>query len=152
MLLISLKLIACSLVGMGFQLFFKSMSQQDTARKANLEYGGFFQFIKNDRKAIIGTLLTLSLFFLLFGEIIQSVVNNSSNELKPYFWGYIFLSAKMIANILIMVICVTIAYMGQDVALRFLGRTSQELKNAIDSKTTIADAQTGTLEHPTPVK
>lgn len=151
MTLIYLKLFACSIVGMAFQLFFKSMSQQDTAKKANLEYS-IGHFINKDKKAIIGTLLTLSLFFLLFGEIIQSVVNNSSNDLKPYLWGYVLLSSKMIANIVIMVVCVTIAYMGQDVALRFLGRTSKELKDAIDYKTNIADAQNGTLDKPTPVK
>jgi len=151
MIIIYLKLIAASLIGIAFQLFFKSLSQSDTAKKANLEYS-FWDFLKKDRKSIIGTLLTLCLFFLLFGDVIHSVVTNSSGDLKPYLWGYVFLSGKSIANILIMIICVTIAYTGQDIALRFLGRTSKELKDAIDYKTTIADTTTGTTDHPTPVK
>lgn len=133
MIIIYLKLIAASLLGMAFQLYFKSMSQRDTALKASVHYS-ISDFLLKDKKAIIGTFLTMSLFFLLFGDVIESVVVNSSNDLKPYLWGYILLSGKTIANILIMVICVTIAYMGQDVALRFLGRTSKELKDALESK------------------
>ena len=151
MILIYVKLIAASILGMLFQLKMKDMSQQDTAKKANLEYS-FIDFLKKDMKSIVWTFITMCLFFLLFGDIINSVVKNSSQELKPYFWGYILLSGHTIANIIIMIICVTIAYTGQDIALRFLGRTSKELKEAIDYKTTISDTQTGTLDKPTPVK
>ncbi len=133
LLFLYLKLIAVSIVGMSFQLFFKSMSQQTTAKQAEVEYS-FWGFVKNDRKAIIGTILTLCLFFLLFGEVINSIAQNASQELKPYFWGYILLSGKTIANIIIMGLCVTIAYTGQDAALRLLGRTSKELKDALETK------------------
>jgi len=42
--------------------------------------------------------------------------------------------------------------MGQDFLLRFLSRTSKELKAAIDFKTTKSDTADGTLDKPTPVK
>lgn len=127
------KLIACSILGMAFQIYFKNRSLQHTAIKADVDYSIWY-FIKKDKNSIIGTFLTMCLFFILFGEVINSVSKNSSAELKPYLWGFIMLSGKMIANILVMLICVTVAYTGQDVALRVLGRTSQELKNALESK------------------
>lgn len=151
LIILYFKLIAASIIGMAFQLYFKSMSQQDMAKKANVEYS-ILEFLIKDKKAIIGTFLTLSLFFLLFGEAINSVVVNSSTELKPYLYGFFMLSPKMIATFIVQVICVTVAYMGQDVALRFLGRTSKEIREAIDYKTTQADAANGTLDKPTPVK
>jgi uncharacterized membrane protein len=149
--LLYLNLIFTSIIGMAFQLYFKSMSQQDMAKKANIEYS-IKAFLIKDRKAIIGTFLTLCLFFLLFGEAINSVVTHSSTELSPYFWGLIMLSPKMIATFSVKVICVTVAYMGQDVALRFLGRTSKEIRAVIDEKTTKADLAEGTIDKPTPIK
>lgn len=132
MILIYLKLIAASVLGMLLQLFFKSYSLADTAIKANVDYS-IWVFVKKDRMAIIGTFLTISLFFLLFGDVINSIATHSSSDLQPYLWGYIYLSGQNIANTLITIICVTIAYTGQDVALRFLGRTSKELKAALES-------------------
>jgi hypothetical protein len=132
MTLIYLKLIAGAFVGMAFQLWFKSNGLQDTATRANVEYS-FAQFISKDKKTIIGTFLAMCLFFLLFGDVIDSVYIHSSDELKPYLWGYIMLSGKTIANMIIMLVCVTVGYMGQDAALRLLGRTSKELKEALEN-------------------
>jgi|SRR6478609_4180351 len=152
LILLYFKFVIGSIVGIAFQLIMKNMSQQGTASKVNVEYPGLYGFIRKDKKAIIGTALTLVLFFVVFGEILNGIVLNSPDTMKPYFWGYIFVSTKMIVNACLILLTITIAYSGQDIALRFLGRTNKELKDAIEYKAKQTDIANNTTDKPTPVK
>ncbi len=146
------KFLIGSVIGIAFQLIMKNMSQKQSASNVNVEYTGFWGFVKKDKKAIYGTLLTLALFFVVFGEILNGIVTNAPDIMKPYFWGYVFLSTRMIVNAALILLTITIAYSGQDIALRFLGRTNKELKDAIAYKAKQTDEANGTTDKPTPVK
>jgi hypothetical protein len=150
-LILYFKLISASLIGMAFQLYFKNLSQAELAQKANLEYS-FLDFLKKDKKSIIGTFLTMSFAFLLLGSAINSTVANTPDTPEPLLWGWLIISRKVVVTGGIVLFFTTLAYMGQDAALRVLGRTSKELRGAIDYKTTQADTANGTTEKPTPVK
>ena len=151
LLILYFKLISGSVLGMAFQLFFKNLSQAELAQKANLEYS-FLDFLKKDRVSIIGTFLTVSFMFLLLGSAINSTVANTPDTPTPMLWGWLIISRKVIVTGAIVLFFTTVAYMGQDLALRVLGRTSKEIRAAIDYKTTQADTANGTLDKPTPVK
>lgn len=151
LLFLYLKLIAASILGMSVQLMVKNKSFSDYAKKANLEYS-FKGFILKDLPSIVWTFLGVSVFFLVFSDIIKNITTHTPNEVQSYFYGFVFLSLRDIAVATITAIFLTIGYMGQDFLLRFLSRTSKELKAAIDYKTTIADTSSGTLDKPTPVK
>jgi hypothetical protein len=145
------KLIAASIIGMGVQLMVKNKSFSDTAKKANLEYS-FKAFITNDIWSIIWTFLGVSSVFLIFSDIIKNITSHTPNDVQSYFYGFIFMSLRDIAIAIVTAIFLTLGYMGQDFLLRFLSRTSKEMKDAIDYKTTQADKANGTLDKPTPTK
>lgn len=152
LILLYVKFAIGSVIGIAFQLIMKNMSQKQSAGNVNVEYSGFWGFVSKDKGAIWGTALTLALFFVVFGEILNGIVTNAPNLVKPYFWGYVFLSTKMIVNASLILLTITIAYSGQDIALRFLGRTNKELKDAIAYKAKQTDTANNTLDKPTPVK
>lgn len=152
LILLYFKFFIGSIVGMAFQLIMKNMSQKQSATNVNVVYLGFWGFVKKDKNAVWGTLLTLALFFVVFGEILNGIVTNAPDVMKPYFWGYVFISTKMIVNASLILLTITIAYSGQDIALRFLGRTNKELKDAIAYKAKQTDEANGTADKPTPVK
>jgi len=145
------KLIFGSLIGMAIQLFVKNKSFLETAQKANVIYSLSY-FWKKDKWTIGLTFISNSVVILIASDAISNTLAHAPTEVSPYLWGYLWLSSKDITIAIITTMFITISYMGQDFLLRFLSRTSKELKAAIDFKTTKSDTADGTLDKPTPVE
>jgi len=145
------KLIFGSLIGMAIQLFLKNKSFLETAQKANVQYS-LNDFWRNDKWTLGLTFASISVAILISSDAISNTIDHTPIEVSPYLWGFLWLSAKDIIIAIVTTMFITIGYMGQDFLLRFLSRTSKELKAAIDFKTTKSDTADGTLDKPTPVK
>lgn len=147
LLILYMKLIACSVIGMGFQLSQKDKSMDKTAAKANVEYPGFWGFIKQDRSRIIKTFATISLLFLVIGN----AINPDNLGLKGEMDLWIFTVPKrLIYEGVLSLLFATTGYVGQDYALRAFSVTDTKIKNAIDFKTTELDTKNGTAGQRTP--
>ena len=145
------KLIFGSLIGMAIQLFLKNKSFLETAQKANVQYS-LNDFWRNDKWTIVLTFISISAGILITSGATSNTITHAPTEVSKYLWGFLWLSSKDITIAMITTMFITIGYMGQDFLLRFLSRTSKELKAAIDFKTTKSDTADGTLDKPTPVK
>jgi hypothetical protein len=146
-----LKLILVCTFGLAFQLSLKSKSQADTSKKANVQYS-FFDFIKTDYGIIIKTYIVLGLFMMIAGPALDPTVILAKNEPVTFFFGLFMLQTSVFYEMFLLTVSATIGYSGMDIALRFFGKTTGLIKNAIDYKTTQADRANGTENEPTPVK
>lgn len=150
--LLYLRLAFTSLIGMAHQILEKSSSMEETARKANLIYEGTWVFIKRDWKAVVANLLTIVVTFLFFGGVISSVDLFVSG--KTYHVLGVDVPLSIVWTIFVEIAFYSTGYFGQDWILRRVVKSVQSklIKDAIDHKTNIADAASGTLNSPTPVK
>lgn len=151
-LLLFLRLFAVSLTGMLTALLAKNEGMAETTAKANLEYDGFWGFIKKDWKGIGLNLLAILATFLLFGGLVEAVTKWSLT--KTYFiFGY-DIPLKFVWYIFNGLLFYATGYFGQDFILRKVMKSVQNrmIKEAIDKKTTIADATMETLDVKTPLK
>lgn len=149
MFLVSLIILAT--LGLAFSLAVKSKSQAETARKANVQYS-FWNFVIQDRITIIITYIVLAIFMMAFSPALNPDVLVQKDKPVTFFFDIFVMQVKTIYEIAIRCVAVTIGYSAMDLALRFFGRTTALIRNAIDYKTNIADEANGTLDHPTPVK
>ena len=102
---------------------------QDKARMANVEFDPR-QYLKKDWLAIVISMLTIILFLMLIGEVLN---------VKPEIVNYVKVGFAFIG------------YFSQDIASRFFGAMNKKVNEVIDNKTTISDQVTNTTE-PTPTK
>lgn len=150
LIILYLKLISASLVGLGIQLVAKNKSIQNKAGLANVQYHGMVELLRNDLPSIIGTLLTISLFFLIIGGAVNPGNLDLPDKPMSFLYGWVVLSKRIIYEGVLAALFATIGYTGMDIALRFFSVTNRRINKAIDYKTTIADQTTGTIDTPTP--
>jgi hypothetical protein len=148
-----LKLFIVATLGLAFQLAMKSKSMKDTARKANVVYA-VWDFLKTDLSTILITYIVLALFLVVFGPALDpgAILAGGGKKSVTFFFDLFVLPIRTIYEIFMMSVSATVGYAGMDLALRYFGRTLGFIKQAIDYKTTQADAANGTLDMPTPVK
>lgn len=149
LLILYLKLIACSIIGLGYQLTQKNKSMDKTAGIANVEYPGFWGFVKQDKKAILKTVGAISLLFLIFGKAISPDYLGLTGTVD--FWGF-SVPKKSIYEAVLACLFATGGYMGQDYALRVFSVTDSKIKRAIDYKTSLLDQSNGTADKRTPTE
>lgn len=106
--------------------------------------------MKDDIGSIIGTILTISLGFLIVGGGINPNRLHLPDEPIPLMWGWVVLSKRIIYEACIVILFSTLGYTGVDIALRLFSVTNKKINAAIDYKTTQADAANNTTDHPTP--
>ena len=100
---------------------------EDKARLANVAFDRS-QYLKKDWLSITISMLTIIMFLMLVGEVVQ-IKHEVVNYLKI---GFAF-----------------IGYFSQDIASRLFGAMNKKVNEVIDTKTTIADQTTG-QDKPTP--
>lgn len=147
-----LTFVLASLIGMAIKLKQKNGSLKDIAEKGNFEYPNVKEFLWTNRSSIIWTLIGVAVFQVVFGRASINIINNASNIPEPFLWGWIIIARRDITMAFVTMLYLTVAFMGQDFVFSALSRTSKEVRNALDYKTTIADVATGNTEKPTPLK
>ncbi len=147
--LLYIRLIASAMVGMALSIWFKNKSMKSKAKLSNVQYEGIWGFIKEDRKTIIGTLLTVLGFFLVLGDALDPNNLVDPDQKVKILWILSF-SLRIIYTAILVLISMTVGYAGQDMALRLLSKTNTRINAAIDDKTTKIDRIEGQLDHPTP--
>lgn len=144
-----LRLIFSSIAGMAFSLVLKHRSIDEKSKLSNLQRTAFLPFIKEERSNIIGTMLVLILFFLFAGSALDTNNLHDADKVVNVFW-ILSIELRVIYTMILAVLCATIGYSGQDIALRLFGKVNARVNAAIDFKTTEADKATGNLDSPTP--
>jgi hypothetical protein len=150
MLSLYIKLIACSIIGLGFQLATKNNALTKSTDRNSIQYAGMIELIRRDWKTILGTVGTITLLFLIFGQALNPDRIVGKDEPITFFFGYLVASKKIIYEAALSVLFATVGYIGQSFALKIFGVTNRLVDNAIDHKTTIADNATGTAGTKTP--
>ncbi len=146
-----LKLIAVATLGLAFAFLLKSKSQSEKAKKANVKYS-MIGFLIEDKGTIITTYIVLALSLMVFGPLLDPSVILTKDKEVTFFFDLFTIKVSAVYEIFLMSVFATVGYSGMDIALRFFGKTNSLINNAIDYKTTQADAANGTLNEPTPVK
>src|SRR5215216_4798409 len=121
MLLLYLKLIACATIGLGFQLYTKNNSLTKSSDRNFIEYNGIWELIKTDWRSILGTVATVSLLFLIFGQAIDPNRIDVPDEPIKFFYGYFVLSKRIIYEGILSLLFATVGYVGQSLALKVFG-------------------------------
>lgn len=129
----------------------KNDSLKDLATRSNLQYPTIGRFLLDNRSSIIWTALGMAAVQVTCGAAVHSIINNSSNVPEPFLFGWIIISRQDVVTAVMLILYLTLAYMGQDFLFSALSRTSKEVRGAIDYKTTISDKTTGTTDAPTPM-
>ncbi len=150
LIILYLKLILGSVIGLAIGMVAKNKAIKDKSGLANVQYSGIGELIKEEQKRIWGTLLTISLAFLIVGQGIDPDNLSNPNGKVKFLWGIFSTTQRIIWEAVLVTIFSTVGYVGIDIALKYFGATSQRINRAIDSKTTDADRVNGTLDKPTP--
>lgn len=139
LLIYYLKVLAGTLFGTGFQLFLKNMSNIKTAAKGELKFG-FKDLWAADKGLILKTYAGVFAIMLILGAGIHSSLTHTPNTAEPFFFQVIWVSRKDIFEMVSVLFFMTIAYMGLDVVLKVLGKSSDIIKERL--------AQSNPLEKP----
>jgi hypothetical protein len=150
MILLYLKLIACSIIGLGFQLATKNKSLVKSTDRNMIQYDGLKELVARDWRTILGTVATITLLFLFFGQALDPRRMVDKDTPITFFFGYLVASKKIIFEAALSVLFATVGYIGQSFALKIFGVTNRLVDNAIDHKTSIADNAAGTAGTKTP--
>ena len=141
-----------SLIGMAAKLKQKNDSLKDLAVKNNVSFLTISQFLIDNKKAIIWNVVAVIAFELFAGHALRSIIANSSDVPEPFFGGWVPIARRDVVTGVVVIIYMTISYMGQDYLFAGLSRTSKDVRSAIEYKARLSDTSTGTLDKPTPLK
>lgn len=146
-----LQIITVATLGLAFALMLKSRSQKQKAKLANVTYSAK-GFLTDDSSTIITTYIVLAMFLIVFGPLLDPAVILTKDKDVTFFFDLFTIKVSVVYQMFLLSVFATIGYSGMDIALRFFGKTNSLINQAIDIKTTAADAANGTLDSPTPVK
>jgi hypothetical protein len=151
MLILYIKLIGASLIGLFIMLLFKSKSLREKTTSGNIQFKGVVELIKDDIGRIIGTLLTITLLFLLFGKAIDPDNMEIPDDKIKFLDGWLVTSRRHIYEGVLVALFSTVGYTGVDIALRIFSKVNSKINKALDHKTTKSDIEDGLDPHvPTP--
>lgn len=123
-----LELLGFGLLGWVIQALLKARSIQEKSRAANVE----FKFIEYFTMDWISH--AVSIVMIITGVLLAEDAIHMFPQVESW----------------LRALFVTIGYSNGDIVSRFLSKVNTRVNAAIDHKTNIADAQTGTLNAPTP--
>jgi hypothetical protein len=151
LLILYSKLIGASAIGMFIMILFKNKSFNEQSSASNLQYNGLSELLKAEKGRIIGTLLTISLLFLLVGKAVNPDNIDRADEAIKFLDGWVVVSRRIIYEGILVALFGTVGYIGVDIALRFFSATKKKMLAAIDYKTTKSDLADGVdPKSPTP--
>lgn len=144
--------ILASVVGMAAKLKQKHDSLKDLAVKGNFSFPSIPNFLLENKSAIIWNIIAVGAFQVTVGKALMSIISNSSDVPEMFFGGWVPIARRDVITSVIILVYMTVAFMGQDYLFGWLNRTSKDMRKAIDYKTTIADEATNNTNTPTPIK
>jgi hypothetical protein len=122
--------VVASLLGVVFHIAVKIKSLHDDHKVANLKFS-VAQYLKDDWIALVVDVLAALILVYLVSEWV-SEDSRILTKMKSIF--------------------VFVGYTGSSVLMQVLSVAKKNFRKAVDYKTNIADASTGTLDNPTPTK
>lgn len=123
------EIVIAGFIGMLLQMLLKARSLQQKARLANVQFK-FMEYFSGDIISHLISLLAIGLYVLL----VRGRLNNVPTSMYE----------------IVLAFSATVGYSGADIVSRFFSFTNNKINAAIDHKTNISDATTGTLNAPTP--
>ena len=134
-MIIILKLVGASLIGMFVSILQKNIAMGKKSADGNIIYPGLWVFIKNDVRALSMGLVAILLMFLFFGSAIDSsrVVGPEDVYTLPFLdWE---IHRHFIWDALLVVAFSTIGYSGIAIPLTLWGKTNKLINLGIKNKT-----------------